>query len=574
MYPPGPSGEIQGSVRLTGLETKCVRATGITKVNGCLVIGGSAALEDISLPNLISVEGKFQLIANDAVNVVSVPNLSNATLISIIDSIGGNSGNGTSIRFEDLSEIARIELVGNKGLADVQLPALEVLKGSLHITSNDALTGLDLPKLANITQDFIFAYNCKATKLEAPALVGVGEDFEVFGNEALERIVAPDLVEIHEDMEVYENPSLVALGGDDLRSLRMVEEDLEIWKMTALLSVELPSLRSVGEDLELFDDFLLNDVRLPALEHVEEDFEMYLLNSISNFEFPALKYIGEDLLVFGNPKLTSLTGMGNLTSLGEGGGGGVLIENNRALTKIFFPNLVGLGNHSERCDDNDGTKQVELYAGATDVPMTGSRPLQVSWNPALTSVSMPALTGLRTNAWVQYNEVLEEFNIDAVEVLNAVYFVFRHNAPEFGNVSLAFGNEQGPRLRQPELSNLYCNTESFCMPPEPAPWADPQCSVASNWCPDPCWATELQPREDPDRMYAIPGCTPGQPLDCTNAFYLYMRENDFDFEENMVYPRTAPQFSAIHAGTYRTSPAGASGRCDPARTATGPATVA
>ena len=67
--------------------------------------------------------------------------------------------------------------------------------------------------------------------------------------------------------------------------------------------------------------------------------------------------------------------MGNLTSLGEGGGGGVLIENNRVLTEISFPSLVGLGNHSEHYDDNDGTKQVELYAGATDVPLTASRSL-------------------------------------------------------------------------------------------------------------------------------------------------------------------------------------------------------
>ena len=50
-----------------------------------------------------------------------------------------------------------------------------------------------------------------------------------------------------------------------------------------------------------------------------------------------------------------------------------------------------------------------------------------------------------------------------------------------------------------------------------------------------------------------------------------MRENDFDFEENLVYPRPAPQFSAAHARLYRTSPTSASGRCDPAWAATGPA---
>ena len=64
-------------------------------------------------------------------------------------------------------------------------------------------------------------------------------------------------------------------------------------------------------------------------------------------------------------------------------------------------NSPRLPHHSERCDDNDGTKQVELYAGATDVPLTGSQPLQVSLNPALFSVSIPALIGLRTNALVQ-----------------------------------------------------------------------------------------------------------------------------------------------------------------------------
>lgn len=176
-------GEIQGSVRLTGVEAKGVRATGIRKINGSLVISGSAVLEVISLPSLTSVEGKYQLIANDAVKVVSVPNLSNFTSISIIDSIGSTSGNGISIRFENLSQVARIELVANKGLTDVKVPALELLRGSLHVTGNDALTELDLPKLANVTQDFVFANNCKATKLEAPALVGVGEDFEVYGNE-------------------------------------------------------------------------------------------------------------------------------------------------------------------------------------------------------------------------------------------------------------------------------------------------------------------------------------------------------------------------------------------------------
>ena len=68
-----------------------------------------------------------------------------------------------------------------------------------------------------------------------------------------------------------------------------------------------------------------------------------------------------------------------------------------------------------------------------------------------------------------------------MEVLHALYFVFRHNAQEIGNVSLILGNELGLRLRQPELSNLYCNRQSFYMPPEPAPWAEPQCGGASNW---------------------------------------------------------------------------------------------
>ena len=71
----------------------------------------------------------------------------------------------------------------------------------------------------------------------------------------------------------------------------------------------------------------------------------------------------------------------------------------------------------------------------------------MSWNPALTSVSIPALTGLRTNACVQYIKQLKEFNINSVEVLHALYFLFQHYAQEFGNVSHVLGNDLGLRLR-------------------------------------------------------------------------------------------------------------------------------
>ena len=41
---------------------------------------------------------------------------------------------------------------------------------------------------------------------------------------------------------------------------------------------------------------------------------------------------------------------------------------------------------------------------------------------------------------------LEEFNINSVEVLHALYFLFQHNAQGFGNVSLVLGNDLGLRL--------------------------------------------------------------------------------------------------------------------------------
>ena len=85
----------------------------------------------------------------------------------------------------------------------------------------------------------------------------------------------------------------------------------------------------------------------PILEHVEEDFEVYLCAQLQSLHVPQLLRIDEDLLLFGNPRLTTVE-LPLLEDVAVREGGGMLITDNLGLGQLVLPSLKRVGNSTAR----------------------------------------------------------------------------------------------------------------------------------------------------------------------------------------------------------------------------------
>lgn len=349
----------------------------------------------------------------------------------------------------------------------------------------------------------------------------------------LNKLLFPVLQITGEDLEIYQFPSLKKLR---LPNLRDVDEDLELWDLAVLRTIDLPKLERVGEDFEIFNNLLLEDTLAPMLKVVEEDVDFYCNREALSFRLPNLTDIGEDVQVFGNDNLLELY-FPLLQNLADDEGGGFLITTNRRLTSLSFPSLQRMGKIRDGAPDEDGDlgdggEAVSLYSMA-DAGYNQNRPFMLCDNPDMELFNISQVFQLRSGGfWAEGNCAMKLIDMNGLEALgNTSYFVVREN-PLLQQDSLWIPNVSQSNY-DPILSNLYCNSPKFCVDESTAPsWAEPICPAdRSEWC------------DTNDKTFPHSLCD--SPLDCTDAFYLWSRENDYDFEENIIQLFAPPRFSAV-----------------------------
>lgn len=584
----GGAATAAGSVTLSPRDTrgvgvgviKCVVAgKTLSRIDGCLSIIHSNA-DSIDLSGLRSIEQSLLVEGNARLRVLRAPQL-RAVEKGELD-LAYNGGIGADF-FVELPAFQKAPIgvriafnLGGMSLVLSQLGKGKSSVGTVIIAYNRGLLTVDLLALSRAPEIFI-AGNDQNVAINMPSLRHVfAGDLAIASSSALQRVAAPRLERVHEDLELFFLASLPSL---ELPKLVAVEEDAKVHDCAALMSLALGSLSAVGEDVELYDCWSLRVVDVSALTRVEEDFEAYLLHSLPLLSLPTLVSIGEDLICFGNPSLRRLLAP-RLRVVAAREGGGMLIENNAKLQQFGLPSLRVLGNRTARlCPRErrgapsqniigaeqtcDGSAFVELYFGATRVPAAGQRPLVVAHHSSLGDFQLgrSSMSGvaLRTNVWVDFNADLARLSLGldgTGSLLDAAYFFARRDLGVAGFAPLPLSAP----LLQREVASA---SSAFCVAASkpryattvPAPGLREELCNATLRC-----DYQLATGDGRCSLERVPFmCAVGDPQGCTDAYYLYARENAFDFEENAVYLAAAPQFSAFRLPMR--PPTGASVRC-------------
>jgi hypothetical protein len=425
---------------------------------------------------------------------------------------------------------------GLAGLGSLDAPLLQTV-GVLRLQSNPALEQLALPALEEVSYDLILLGLDQLAQFELPLLRRIGEDVEISRGCSLVHLSMPSLAEVGEDLEFYQ---LHALPDVTLPLLASVDEDFEIYANDVLATFSFPHLYRIGEDLEIFDNPALSGVfsdssqsTFPELTHVEEDFEFYMNHRLSFLSMPSLAVIKEDVIIFGNHHLREVH-LPLVTEIAWQEGGGMLISDNYHLHVISLPSVLRLGDHTEDDQPDEANEQIILYTGAfpEEVPNATGRPVIVAHNPKLESLDLPALHTMATGLWVQSNALLKAVRLPSLQQFRGAHLALRWNGALAGAGALELALPADAPA--PLLVNIGCNGDPPVCLQDPAPaWLQPwACGSDLPSCPDPEWAWRW--------------CGPSE-QDCTNEFYLWARENDYDFEENIYQGWLPARFSAYSA---------------------------
>ncbi|HEU0029307.1 MAG TPA: hypothetical protein VFQ53_01655 [Kofleriaceae bacterium] len=138
-------------------------------IDGDLVIGPSVGLEDVALPEVVTITGTLRVIGNGNVHGVFLPKL---------------------------ARVAAIEVDSNPALANLSLPSLAVVPGPVAILNNPELELVELSALTAVEGELAVIKNPKLVMLEVAKL------------------------ERAKTLRVEDNPALPAATNDALNRLR------------------------------------------------------------------------------------------------------------------------------------------------------------------------------------------------------------------------------------------------------------------------------------------------------------------------------------------------------------------
>jgi len=271
---------------------------GCTVIEGNVLIDGETNTTITSLSGLsvlTAINGKIDIRQNDA--LVSLTGLEGLTTFG--------------------EQIVKIE--NNDGLIDLTgLNNLTSINGTFQVRYNKALTSLaGLEKLTSI------------------------EKLVLGSNDVLENINAlANLTTIETNLSLNSNASLINLSG--LENLNSVGGVIEIWYNNSLTSIAaLSQLTSIGSHLYLTGNSSLTS--LDGLHNITSIGGIFKINSndgLTNLSPLAnLTSIGSHLEIYGNDGLTNFTGLEGLTTLPSN-----LVVVNSNITSLFgLHNITSIG---------------------------------------------------------------------------------------------------------------------------------------------------------------------------------------------------------------------------------------
>jgi hypothetical protein len=296
----------------------------------------------------------------------------------------------------------------NRALKTAWLPALAKV-GALEVLRNEALERLEVPLLAEVTTgDLDVSWNPKLTDLtksfplvhwvaanvtfgRLPQVVkpktapgqpaGTPVMIPAFGNEALTDVSLPALTSVGATFMVGAHPTLAHVSAPQLASA----DTIDVRECPRLERLELSSLASVGHfahggGMLALEHLPRLDLYLPSLVHVSWFLYLRGLDQLTDFHgFAALSLVGDRIEVDENANLTSLNGLERVAALRS-----LLVFANPKLTT-----LSGLDGLATVADSLEVYLNALTVASLPALHQAGS--IDVEQEGALTEIDLPLL---------------------------------------------------------------------------------------------------------------------------------------------------------------------------------------
>ena len=244
----------------------------------------------------------------------------------------------------DLANLAGFtEVTGTLGIFPGSgMPALDGLDsltrvgGNLEISYSTDLTNLDgLANVASVGGGLIVLHNDALNDLDGLSSVeSVDGDVVVEGNDVLTTVSAlASLTDVGGMLDINQNPVLedISLG------VRSVGDRLDLKSNPVLTAIDLPSLTSVGRSVEIVGNDALTELNLigvaevPGALHISTNEVLTDLTGLAN-----LTDVGEEFWISTNASLEVLNGLENVRTVG----GQLRVIHNPSLFEVS--SLLGL----------------------------------------------------------------------------------------------------------------------------------------------------------------------------------------------------------------------------------------
>ncbi|HSA33337.1 MAG TPA: hypothetical protein P5077_06380 [bacterium] len=389
----------------------------------CDTISGDLVIEDTLLD---AIEGLKEVRRVDGSLIIRRNVLlTDLSGLRRLQKVGGSVTVEYNARLTDLGAVSALLTVGNElrikgngALTRIGLPAIENAF-TVWVEHNDQLADLDLPRLSTVSGTLYLLNNRTLTSLDGtPSLSAVGRII-LQENDALSHIAGTTLPLTYlSHLEVRDNPRFSSLRGlgtlvtagtvilDDAPLLTSLE-GLDMLSQATSLSIErcgIVSLNQLKRLYQLNGDLILRDN--PALIHLSGPVP--------------LSFIGGALVIHRNPALIDLVGLPALRSAGA-----VSLMGNNALNSIAGMASVAmvygpveiLGNPALKKATSlislrsvNGGLAFMMNDAATEVAFpsleTAGGDIAVSYNPLLADMTFPALSALDGDLHVEENPAL------------------------------------------------------------------------------------------------------------------------------------------------------------------------
>ena len=358
--------EVNGTLTITGSDINNLNGLSeLTKCQNLLIVNNPVLTSVIGLANLGEVEHTLSITNNTS--------LTNLTGFSSLTTVGTTSADGLTIGANanltnvdglfSLTFAAKLVISGNPKLANLNgLSALTEVEHFFFIINNPLLTSISgLSHLTSISS-------------------GAG-NLTIDNNDALTNLNGLSGLTYAAGLVIKNNATLANL--DALSNLDEVKfGGIDIENNAALTSLSgLSDVGPFGADLKIIGNPLLTNLNglsgITGLTDIDAEHNLEIKNnsSLTSLDGLAIAGISGDLIIDGNPVLTDIGGLSNLTLVKEA----VRIKNNFAL-----PNVDGLSSlttiHALEITSNhslanlDGLSALHLVVGG----------INISSNPSLT----------------------------------------------------------------------------------------------------------------------------------------------------------------------------------------------